>query len=322
MSETYDELGGREIKMQRIQQTMREIKYFYESEDGKLRRYVYCTMCQAGPFKEEEQGYSYIDCGQPKTPLNYCRSCAGSLRLSQHFKPNLPKKEEVKVVEKPIEKPVIKPIEAIILEEDIDEMVVETPDPTAVTELSVEAPVEETKEPDFIDEKFGDIEPSEEDIEASKEFIDEVVKTAEKLEVEAKEKFGEPVQEKPKKKAKTEKKIDELVIDKKSVENTSRKGIKILNRIEAKDDTYYFILVRCLDNTLYSSIGADVAHSIKNMNQGKGSDYTKPKTRRPVQLLYTQEIKGKKEATVIRNKFEKFSDEEKQGFISNPFKIE
>ena len=52
---------------------MRE--YFYK-ENGKTKRYYYCSLCGAGPFQEYYQGYDYLELGTDKTPINYCRKCS------------------------------------------------------------------------------------------------------------------------------------------------------------------------------------------------------------------------------------------------------
>jgi putative endonuclease len=49
---------------------------------------------------------------------------------------------------------------------------------------------------------------------------------------------------------------------------------------------WYFYIIRCRDNSLYSGITNDIDHRIKEHNRGVGAKYTLG--RRPVILVYSE----------------------------------
>lgn len=57
---------------------------------------------------------------------------------------------------------------------------------------------------------------------------------------------------------------------------------------------YYVYLLRCADDTLYCGYTDDVQKRVKAHNDGKGAKYTK--SRRPVELVYTEECSSKSDA--------------------------
>ena len=60
---------------------------------------------------------------------------------------------------------------------------------------------------------------------------------------------------------------------------------------------WYVYIVRCADDTLYAGIAKDVARRINEHNSDNrlGAKYTK--SRRPVQLVYTESCTSRSEAT-------------------------
>jgi putative endonuclease len=52
------------------------------------------------------------------------------------------------------------------------------------------------------------------------------------------------------------------------------------------EQEWYFYIVRCSDNSLYSSITNNIEHRLKEHNRGIGSKYTL--SHRPVKLVYTE----------------------------------
>jgi len=67
-------------------------------------------------------------------------------------------------------------------------------------------------------------------------------------------------------------------------------------------------VVKCLDNTLFCGTTKDIEKSIKYMNEGSGNEYTRPKTRRPVKLVYINQVKDTKSANIKKAEFKrKFS---------------
>ncbi len=57
---------------------------------------------------------------------------------------------------------------------------------------------------------------------------------------------------------------------------------------------YYVYLLRCADDTLYCGYTTDVQQRVKTHNDGKGAKYTK--SRRPVEVVYTEEFLSKTDA--------------------------
>ena len=53
-------------------------------------------------------------------------------------------------------------------------------------------------------------------------------------------------------------------------------------------------IVRCSDGTLYTGWAVDVAARVKAHNAGRGAKYTR--TRRPVKLIYSEELPTRAEA--------------------------
>ncbi len=53
-----------------------------------------------------------------------------------------------------------------------------------------------------------------------------------------------------------------------------------------KDKEWYFYIVRCKDNSLYSGIAIDINDRVREHNRGTGAKYTL--ARRPVNLVYSE----------------------------------
>lgn len=59
---------------------MPQRKYFY-TENNKMKQYKYCTLCGAGPFKENDFEHIIFICGD-KQKTYYCNNC----NLYHHIK--------------------------------------------------------------------------------------------------------------------------------------------------------------------------------------------------------------------------------------------
>ena len=57
---------------------------------------------------------------------------------------------------------------------------------------------------------------------------------------------------------------------------------------------WFFYIVRCKDDSLYSGITNDIEHRIKEHNRGDGARYTF--SRRPVKLVYSEKYSNVSEA--------------------------
>lgn len=204
------------------------MKRVYYYKDGDIiKKFVYCSMCGAGPYKQEDESYEFIRLGGEKTPLNYCKYCA----QMRNYK--LLKRSETE-------------IKSDILESQIIELVPELPE---------------------IPEKIFDIDLFE----------------------PQKENKSDPQE---------------------TIENKS----KIIEN-KTLEDTIYFIVVKCKDGSFYSSVtGLSIEKSLKNMNVGKGPNYTKPYNRRPVSLLLSLKI-NKLEGNELKKQFDSWSITAKKKYI-------
>ncbi len=78
---------------------------------------------------------------------------------------------------------------------------------------------------------------------------------------------------------------------------------------------YFFYIVRCLDNSLYSGITTDLKRRVEEHNSSKlGAKYTRLK--RPVTLVYFEKFAGRSEATKREWQVKQFSKKEKELLIS------
>jgi putative endonuclease len=62
----------------------------------------------------------------------------------------------------------------------------------------------------------------------------------------------------------------------------------------AKDKEWYFYIVRCKDNSLYSGIAIDVDDRLREHNRGTGAKYIRG--RMPVTLVYSEKLNNVSEA--------------------------
>lgn len=76
---------------------------------------------------------------------------------------------------------------------------------------------------------------------------------------------------------------------------------------------WFVYIVRCNDGSLYTGIAVDVEARIKVHNKGLGAKYTKP--RRPVILLYQEELVNQSEATKREYAIKKLSRRQKLRLI-------
>ena len=60
------------------------------------------------------------------------------------------------------------------------------------------------------------------------------------------------------------------------------------------ESKYYVYMLLCSDKTFYTCTSNDVKKRVKTHNAGKGAKYTK--VRRPVRLMYTEELVDKSAA--------------------------
>ena len=79
---------------------------------------------------------------------------------------------------------------------------------------------------------------------------------------------------------------------------------------------YYVYMLECCDNTLYTGIAKDVHKRLKEHNTSeKAAKYTR--ARRPLRLVYTQELPTRSEALEREYAIKKLKREEKLRLIDN-----
>ncbi|CAJ1228228.1 GIY-YIG nuclease family protein [Lactiplantibacillus xiangfangensis] len=59
---------------------------------------------------------------------------------------------------------------------------------------------------------------------------------------------------------------------------------------------YYFYVLLCADQTLYGGFTDNLQRRLATHNAGKGAKYTRPRTRRPLQLIYHEVFNDKSSA--------------------------
>lgn len=77
---------------------------------------------------------------------------------------------------------------------------------------------------------------------------------------------------------------------------------------------YTVYILRCADGTLYTGIARDAQKRLEQHNSGKGAKYTR--SRRPVELAYTEPAPDKSAALKREMSIKKLSHAEKQQLIT------
>jgi len=83
-----------------------------------------------------------------------------------------------------------------------------------------------------------------------------------------------------------------------------------------KTMTYFVYIVTCSDNTLYTGITKDISKRIREHNGECKGGATYTRSRRPVQLTYSEEYKSKSEALKREYAIKQLSKIEKMALIS------
>lgn len=80
----------------------------------------------------------------------------------------------------------------------------------------------------------------------------------------------------------------------------------------------YTYIVECADNTLYTGWTNDIEKRMEAHNSGNGAKYTKPRTRRPVKLVYLEEFAAKEDAMKREFRIKQLSRSDKELLINSP----
>ncbi len=76
---------------------------------------------------------------------------------------------------------------------------------------------------------------------------------------------------------------------------------------------YYVYILRCSDDTLYTGITTDPERRLREHNEGTGAKYTR--SRRPVEMVYTETAADRSEASKRETEIKKFSRAQKLEMI-------
>lgn len=80
--------------------------------------------------------------------------------------------------------------------------------------------------------------------------------------------------------------------------------------------TYWVYILRCADGTLYTGCTNDLFRRLAAHNAGKGAKYTR--SRRPVELVYREEVPDKSAALRREAAIKGLSRKEKLALIQRP----
>ena len=78
---------------------------------------------------------------------------------------------------------------------------------------------------------------------------------------------------------------------------------------------FFCYIVECADGTFYTGWSTDPARREKTHNAGRGAKYTR--MRRPVKLIYIEELLDKSSALKRERAIKKFSRKKKEKLVAN-----
>lgn len=81
------------------------------------------------------------------------------------------------------------------------------------------------------------------------------------------------------------------------------------------ESKYYVYMLLCSDKTFYTGTSNDVKKRVKTHNAGKGAKYTK--VRRPVKLMYTEELVDKSAALKREIAIKKLTRSQKEQLLKS-----
>jgi putative endonuclease len=80
-----------------------------------------------------------------------------------------------------------------------------------------------------------------------------------------------------------------------------------------KSKSYYFYVLQCRDGSFYAGYTTDIERRVEKHNRGKGAKYTN--SRKPVTLIFYQELPSKSEALKAEAQFKKLGRAQKKEFL-------
>jgi len=230
---------------------------------------IRCSRCRKGPFNEDALYKEIFEYGDVRNPIFYCKTCVSQLRFS------LPKEDEIEKLKKSREdeknyKKKYPPFDNINEENKQKRY----PIPSMPIDIKIADIVEEEFKRDFEKEKVFVVEMSD-DIE--------------------KENESEKIEE--------NNVVSGNVLIEKNGDTLINNIIDEIPKIE--EGKYGVFIVRCKDNTLFSGVTKDLEQCIKYMNRGSGNKSIRSKEKRPVKLIYFNQVDTVSAANKKRNELKK-----------------
>ncbi|MDO4859828.1 MAG: GIY-YIG nuclease family protein [Bacillota bacterium] len=87
-----------------------------------------------------------------------------------------------------------------------------------------------------------------------------------------------------------------------------------MSKTDSDNNKNYVYIVECCDGSLYTGWTTDVEKRVEAHNSGKGAKYTR--SRRPVKLVYTEELPTKEDALSREAAIKKLTPVKKRQLIS------
>lgn len=87
------------------------------------------------------------------------------------------------------------------------------------------------------------------------------------------------------------------------------------NKKNTEENYSYFYVLWCNDNTLYGGYTTNLIRREEEHNSGTGAKYTRPKTRRPLQMIYAETFKTKPEAMSAEYAFKQLTRAKKEQYL-------
>jgi hypothetical protein len=134
--------------------------YFYKDKNGAIKKFSYCCICSAGPFKQSDKNIEFITTGG-KSEVSYCIKCFKNLGMKSEdiIKPSSVNNEDVEIVEFKKQKPILEsPVEEILQKDNSDDIQEVRPQEEIIEDITL-------RDPEPVDEMVEELEPIEDAIE-------------------------------------------------------------------------------------------------------------------------------------------------------------
>ena len=88
-----------------------------------------------------------------------------------------------------------------------------------------------------------------------------------------------------------------------------------MEKIEKAKKKSYFYVLYCKDHSLYAGYTTNLQRRELEHNSGKGAKYTRPKTRRPLKMIYAESYETRSQATKAEAAFKKLNRPQKEEYL-------